>query len=231
MIQGFLDTMRREWLPGFEQSYQRRSKEYQEALKKYEKRGLFLRTLLRKPKMPNRLPARYPADVERRLLADWRESFTEDRKAINSEAVLEETFGEDFLALYDLRLEINLDIMLLVVGPPGIILTAETAETGTQPSQPEKSLKRAQATIVDILQASAATNVPIYSGSKSDRQAYLTDIAARNELEPQKVWAVTDLLLDRHQALSESGTLSALAAAEKLTAREKDNFLRMAATL
>ena len=63
LIRDFVDTLESTWLPGFDRSYQRRQEEYRRAIQKHEERGLFLRTLLKTPKPPNRPPSDFKEET------------------------------------------------------------------------------------------------------------------------------------------------------------------------
>lgn len=236
VIQRFITTMRAEWLPAFERSYTRRSEEYREAVEKYENRGLFLRTLLRKPKQPRRIPVRYGAEVEARLKDDWTDSFRMAQgTAVNIAAErFQETLDDHFFALTELQLQDKLAGPLLIIGLPGIIIVEEVENGLTnQPAQlpPEQLLQQTAIAVRALLQTSDYADVPIHAGGPQYWLQNLQEISAQIELDAPSVFKLIDILLARHQELSHERTFSALSKAEKLSEREKYNLLKMAATL
>lgn len=232
----FVATLESTWLPGFDRSYQRRQEEYRRAIQKHEERGLFLRTLLKTPKPPNRPPPRFKEEVTARLHDAWTDSFRAARPLINDTFLnlLRETFNDSFYAVTHLQLQPNLTAPVVVLGPPGIMLIveAQNGRSSQQPQPPPKQiLQQSAVAIRELLRPSDYPDTPIHAGSTEYWQEYLPEIAVQNILDPQNVFALTDTLLAHHQELSHARTFSALATAENLTKREKDNLLRMAATL
>ncbi len=219
VIEGFLATLDSTWLPGFLRSYERRSAEYEKALEKYEERGLFLRTLFRKPKRPNRPPANYRSETAERMRRAWRESFATAEPADSSDyALLSRVFNDDFLALSDLRLRESLTAGLVAVGPPGIIVVGD-----------DEGLVAETAVAMDeLLAGTALEGTPVHAVAQG---ALMEESVAEKVLDGQDVFVLADVLLARGQAAGSGRTFSARVTAEKLAQQEKDNLLRMAATL
>ena len=233
LINAFNITLETTWLPGFEQSYERRMNEYQIALEKHENRGLFLRTLIRKPKRPNRLPAGYKEETIQRLRTAWYNSIAAVPPAALLETLkpLQEGLDDSYLAIAELLLQANLAAPLIVLGPPGIILAAN--EGPKQPYQPpaEQALQESAIALREQLQQTEWPDMPIHAGRPTYWEEKLAEIGAQQVLDQQELFTLTDTLLSRHQELSMESTFSALSSAENLTEVEKDNLLRMAATL
>ena len=231
----FVTTLESTWLPGFDRSYRRRQDEYRKAIQKHEERGLFLRTLLKTPKPPNRPPPHFKEEVTTRLHDEWTASFTAEPSGNSITNLLHETFDDRFYAVVHLPLKPDLIAPIVALGPPGIILIGET-ENGrsTQPSSqppPKQNLQQSTVAIRELLRPSSFPDIPIHAGSVAYWQQSPAADVTTNELDQPSVFALTDTLLAHQQEFNHVRTFSALATAETLTKREKDNLLRMAATL
>jgi hypothetical protein len=257
----FLATLESTWLPGFDRSYHRRQDEYRKALQKHEERGLFLRTLLKTPKPPNRPPPRFKEEVSARLHDEWTASFTTARPSHDSELLdlLSETLDDSFYTIPRLQLHPNLTAPALVLASPAQFLFVETDQS-PEPSQtsPQQIWQQTAVAISDLIHQADLPGLPaetpinggIFIPKNSSILPQETDLTAtipaagadfwqhwlaentKQTIYNQKtLFAITDTLLSHHQELTNAHTFSALTTAEKLTKREKDNLLRMAATL
>ncbi len=220
-IEQFMDTMRREWLPGFERSYTRRNQEYQQALAKYEKRGFFMRTLLRKPKKPRRLPANYTADVEERLWQRWTEAIASKDK--NSHDALLGNLGQEmderYLAIRNVQLAGQVIVALIVCGPPGAMIVEEA------------EARMAKEVMQQLITGTEVAEAPIVVGDAAYWIEQAAAIAAPPVLAPKQVYTLADIVLARHHSCTPGRGISAARAAEKAAEKEKFNLLKMAATL
>ncbi len=224
VIEGFLETMRSEWLPGFERSFVRRNREYQEALEKHNNRRFFLRTLLRKPKQPKRMPARYPAHAEARLRGDWVDSWRSSDQASQITAIFwlhEVSRGED-LVLLDLSLRREWVLPLVILGSRGILLPGGV----DRPIEASDATYGQIAAVHDLLQSRGWPEIDITTMVEDWQSG-----EDKSALERMVVLELADLLLSCHQELNPGRTLSAMKKAEKLAVKEKYNLLKMAANL
>jgi hypothetical protein len=137
-INEFNSELEQTWMPGFSRSYDRRQEAYAKATQRYEERNLFLRLLFKKPKKPQRPPARYSDQVAVRLRQDWLDSMKattdaasrtdKDMQAANVDGtqrfrdILSGLLDERFLAVANLQTHPQLTADLIVTGPTGIWL-------------------------------------------------------------------------------------------------------------
>ena len=120
------------------------------------------------------------------------------------------------MVIRNVRLADEVTVGLVVCGPPGVMLLEATEEN------------RAKEIIQQLAAGTVVAEAPIISGVGADRAAA---IALRPAVEPQHIYLLADVILQRHQSLTTGKWVSAAQAAEKATERERFNLLKQAATL
>lgn len=223
----FNRTLEKSWIPGFYRSYERRQAAYRIAVRRYEERSRFTRILFKRPKPPGYPPPGLQDEVADRLWADWVVSISYKSKGSEiAEDILNETsisndsqriktldkmFDDKFFTITKLQTRFEKKPITAVIGPSGAWIV--------HPKKDEE-FQIDFTPLPDLARDYYPESLPEEAAS-----------AEQNYLDQLPIFKIVDGLLSHHHKICGDDPISALTETERLMSQEKNNLLRLAATL
>lgn len=223
----FNQTLEQSWIPGFYRSYKRRHAAYIIAVHRYEERSRFTRMLFKRPKPPGNPPPGLQDEITGRLWEDWMASISDITNENDfAEEIINETvrseyaqrnktfdnmFDDEFFAITRLQTSFEKKPVTVVIGPSG----AWIAHT-----KKDEKTKMDFTPLPDLARDYYPESLPAEVANTE-----------QNHLDQLTIFKIIDGLLSHHQKICGDEPISALIEAERLMSQEKNNLIRLAATL
>lgn len=218
LIGEFSSSLKNKWIPGFNQSYARKQAAYLKATESYAGRGRFMRLIFKSPKPPGKPPPGLYNEMTGRLWQDWITKISYPIDTVpgltNSErkllTTLDATLDEQHFVLTGLQSRFDESRVTIAVGPSGVCIVRP----------------RHDRPVLDSSFLPEIEYIPLPISWPLDKDEPHDEHAAR-----LAIFKTINELASYHLSTTEDKPISALKIAEQIINQEKDELLKLAATL